>query len=150
MLKKTPFILLIASVLFLLDFLTKMMIRSYFQVNDTIPLIQDIFHITYVQNTGAGFGLLTGYNILLIAIYIVALGVIAFSWKSLPEERVPAGLIGLFIGGIAGNLLDRIIFSHVLDFIDFRFWPVFNIADSGITIGIFGFVLYELFTKKKS
>jgi len=150
MLKKTPFILLIAASLFLIDFLAKMMITSYFEIGQSVPLLHDILQITYVQNTGAGFSLFSGHNSLLIIVYLVALAIIAFSWKSIPEERIPAGLAGLFIGGIVGNLLDRIVFGHVIDFIDFRFWPVFNIADSGITIGVIGFVLYELFNKKKS
>lgn len=148
MLKKTPFILLIAAALFILDLMTKMMIRYYTEVRESIPIIQDFFHITHVQNTGAGFSILTGYNSVLIGVYLAAIVAMAFSWKSLPENKWTMGFMGLLLGGIVGNLVDRIFFGYVTDFIDFRIWPVFNIADSAITIGVFGFVLYEIYKSR--
>ena len=107
----------------------------------TIPLLP-FLHLTYVQNTGAAFGLLRGAGPLLI---LISLAVIVTLMRSLRQEApqaqdLPArcqryGMI-LILGGALGNLIDRIRLGYVVDFVDLRVWPVFNLADSAITIGI--------------
>src|SRR3989338_3316630 len=103
--------------------------------------------IHFVDNTGAGFGILKGQMaILAIISAIVVMGVIYFYHK-IPKEKITQALFGLFLGGVTGNLIDRILRQYVVDFIDVGFWPVFNIADAAISVSVIGLVLY--YWKKK-
>lgn len=103
--------------------------------------------IHFVQNTGAGFGILKGQMALLAIISaIVVMGVIYY-YKKIPQETWVQLLFGLFLGGVAGNLIDRILRKYVVDFIDVGFWPVFNVADMAISVSVLGLVLY--FWKEK-
>ena len=147
-LDKLRFVSAIAAAIIILDQLTKYIVKSSLSAGQTIPIIKNIFHLTYVQNTGAGFGLLKGYNSLLILILFLALGIIIYFWKDIPNKRFSQFLIGLIAGGIVGNLIDRIFLGYVVDMYDFIIWPAFNIADAGITMGVIGLILYELFKKK--
>jgi len=98
--------------------------------------------IHFVDNTGAGFGILKGQMaILAIISAVVAMGVIYFYHK-IPKEKITQALFGLFLGGVTGNLIDRILRQYVVDFIDVGFWPVFNIADMAISVSVIGLVLY--------
>ncbi|HLC22669.1 MAG TPA: signal peptidase II [Candidatus Nanoarchaeia archaeon] len=83
-----------------------------------------------VTNTGALFGLFQGWNTLFLVISFLVLG---FVWMSLRDKPI---VFSLFNAGIVGNMIDRIVFGHVRDFIDVGFWPVFNLADSYLTIGV--------------
>jgi signal peptidase II len=104
-------------------------------VSQTIPLIPGAVHLTSIQNTGAGFGLLRGQQSLLILISLVVVGVILYHLPVIMKERKTVLPYALLWGGALGNLIDRVYFGYVVDFLDFRVWPVFNIADSAITIG---------------
>src|SRR3989338_10470044 len=98
--------------------------------------------IHFVQNTGAGFGILKGQMaVLAIISAVVVMGVIYFYHK-IPKETWAQLLFGLFLGGVAGNLIDRIFRQYVVDFIDVGFWPVFNVADMAISVSVIGLVLY--------
>ncbi|MBI2663691.1 signal peptidase II [Candidatus Woesearchaeota archaeon] len=102
------------------------------------------FRLNYVENTGAAFGILKGYNLLLILISIVVLVIISYYLFVIKNNYAVYGL-GFILSGTIGNLIDRIFFGYVRDFIDFGFWPAFNIADSFITIG--GIILLYLLIK---
>ena len=111
----------------------------------TLPIFPGIFHLTLVRNTGVAFGLLQGWGlwVALVTIGVLAgLALSAFRHGHLNRPLFPLGL-GLVLGGAAGNLLDRVRIGAVIDFLDFRVWPVFNVADSCITIGavLMGWVL---------
>ncbi len=147
--KTSNYILLIASSLFILDLITKILVRMRMTVGNSVPVIDNILYFTHLQNTGAGFSLFTGYNNLLIIIYLAALVIIFYSWKQMPKEKWPMFFMGIILGGIVGNLVDRVFFGYVTDFIDFRVWPVFNVADSGVSVGIFGLILYEIMKNKQ-
>lgn len=100
------------------------------------------FSIHFVHNTGAGFGILKGQMGLLAFISaLVALAVIFF-YNKIPKEKIPQVLFALFLGGVIGNLIDRMLRRYVVDFIDVSFWPVFNIADAAISISVIGLVWY--------
>ena len=86
------------------------------------------FHL--VQNTGAGFGILKGYNLLMIIVSVIALGFFIYYFN---KNKLACSLV---VAGIIGNLVDRVLLGGVRDFIDLRIWPVFNLADSMITVGI--------------
>ena len=93
--------------------------------------------LTYVTNTGAAFGLFPDYGVIFMVIAVVVIATIILYYRHLPGEQwlVQASL-GLQLGGALGNLLDRLRHGHVIDFIDFKIWPVFNVADSSIFIGV--------------
>lgn len=98
--------------------------------------------IHFVQNTGAGFGILKGQMALLSVISTIVLTAVIFYYRKIPREKLAQILFGLFFGGVAGNLIDRILLRYVVDFIDVGFWPVFNIADAAISVSVIGLVLY--------
>ena len=134
---------IVVFVVVLLDYVTKYLVQTYMTVHETIPLIKDVFHLTYVQNTGAGFSILKGQNSLLLLVSLVIIGFLLWYWyTSLRKESVVLLPVGLIIGGAVGNVIDRITLGHVVDFLDFRVWPVFNVADSGITIGAILLFIY--------
>jgi len=98
--------------------------------------------IHFVQNTGAGFGILKGQMAILAIISTIVLMGTIFFYNKIPKEKLVQALFGLFLGGVAGNLIDRILRELVVDFIDVGFWPVFNIADAAISVSAIGLVLY--------
>ncbi len=103
---------------------------------ESIPIVKQVFHLTYILNPGAAFGFLAYQtNLFIIVTAGLVLGVLLF-YRSLPLERVLVRYgLALVVGGALGNLVDRLRFGKVVDFLDFRVWPVFNLADSAIVIG---------------
>ena len=122
---------------FLADQYTKYLVSCNMTVNETIPIIPGIFDLTYVRNTGAAFGMLAGKTVLLSIVtgaMLIALSVYAVSQrKNIPVlERISLALI---VGGGLGNLVTRLLYRYVIDFFNFYFWPVFNVADICICVG---------------
>ncbi len=140
--KNASFILSISLAIILLDQLTKYIVSKYISLNQSIPVIKNILHLTYIKNTGAGFGILKGQNTALIFISLIIIGVILFYFDRITKEWQIHVPIALILGGAISNLIDRIFLDHVIDFIDFRIWPAFNIADSCITIGSLWLIIY--------
>ena len=107
-----------------------------------IEALRPYFTIHHVRNTGAAFGILPGGGTLLMIIALVVVGVIIYFYRQLPERvwlvRVA---LGLQLGGAVGNLIDRVRLGYVIDFFDVKFWPVFNIADSSIVVGVFALLI---------
>jgi signal peptidase II len=106
-----------------------------------LPLVGDYLRLTYVQNRGAAFGLLQDQTAFFVFVGILVIGVIAASYRYLPRSGFRLHLaLGLQLGGAVGNLIDRIRQGYVVDFVDFGYhsnwWPVFNVADSAIVIGV--------------
>ena len=111
--------------------------------------IPDIFHITYILNPGAAFGILQNQRFFFIIIAAIMLGALIYFYSYLPKGNLMLDVgIGIFAGGAAGNLIDRVQTGHVVDFFDFRIWPVFNIADIGICVGV-GFIIYTMVANTK-
>ena len=135
--KKTKIMLSVAALVIFLDQLTKFLIKNNFQLNESIPIIKNIFHLTYVTNTGSAFGLFKGFNLFFVLFSIIVIFVIFYYLRQIKEkDKMVIYSIGLLLGGTIGNLIDRIAYDAVIDFIDFRVWPVFNIADSAVTISV--------------
>ena len=104
-------------------------------------MIPGVFHLTRVNNTGAAFGILRGYSGVLVSVAfgcVVFLGIYLFRKFFLKKEISSlVALALLFVAaGALGNLYDRVFYGYVVDFIDFRIWPVFNIADTSISVGL--------------
>lgn len=117
-----------------LDQVTKLAARFYLQ--DNLVEILPYFWLNYVENTGAAFGILQNGNLVLIFIMISIIGYILWNWRELISFGKWAKWgAALILAGAIGNLFDRITLGYVVDFLDFRVWPVFNGADSFITVG---------------
>tara|TARA_Y100000310_G_C20478770_1_gene713688 strand:+ start:258 stop:710 length:453 start_codon:yes stop_codon:yes gene_type:complete len=135
---------IIAISVILLDQLTKLLITNNLELNSSIPLIKNILHFTYITNTGSLFGLFQNSKFFNILILIISFAVIISLIYLLQKDNNKKLniLYGLLLGGTIGNLIDRIIHSHVIDFIDIRVWPIFNIADSAISISLILLLIY--------
>lgn len=118
------------------DRISKVVCRQYLRPLGSVPVIKGIFHLTYVENTGAAFGMLQGSTwFLALTNALVSAAVAYLILKNKPQNRYVKLSLSLILGGALGNLVDRVLFGYVVDFLDFRIWPVFNIADSCVVVG---------------
>lgn len=128
---------LIVVVSVVLDQLSKYWMMSHFAYGQSLPIIPNIFHLTYILNEGAAFSILSGKTWLLIVISLVAMGGIFWYYRQVPKEQVYKQLaLACITGGAFGNFIDRIWLGAVRDFFDFRIWPIFNIADCFVVVGV--------------
>ncbi len=128
----TSIFFLIAILILLLDQITKIGVRSSIKQGTSLEIIPNILFFSHTTNTGASFSLFTSFSSILTIIALVVVIAIILFHKKIPDNyKLPFALI---LGGTLGNLTDRLIFGTVTDFIDFRVWPIFNGADSAITI----------------
>lgn len=128
----------------IIDQLSKYIVVESMALGESIPLIDGIFHLTYILNPGAAFGMFAHSRLFFIVIGVAVIGIIMWARKEILASpwEVKAGC-GLFLGGAIGNLIDRVRQGTVIDFFDFRVWPVFNIADIAICIGV-GLIIWNL------
>lgn len=141
-------ILATGAVVFLLDMIAKKVVRTLMTPNQSIPVIPGVFHLTYVLNPGAAFGLFAQRTNYFIAVSVVVIALILLFGNRLARgNRVLQAGFGLMLGGAVGNLVDRVVAGKVTDFMDFRIWPVFNVADASIVIGVGLFALDAFFGK---
>ena len=141
-----------------LDQLTKEWIQRTMELHQSIPVIPDFFNLTLIKNPGAAFGLLSESGGALrtaffIVVAIVALGVLTYLYRNTPREIWVLRLaLSLVMAGAVGNLIDRVRFGEVVDFLDFyvgRYhWPAFNVADSCITVGVTLLILHGFLSRK--
>ena len=138
-------------ILIVIDQLIKCIVSTNMSLNTSIILIKDFLNITYVRNIGAAFSILEGNRIFLIAVTLIALIGIYLLIKNKTFKKIETIIYTLIISGIIGNLIDRIIFGYVIDYVDFKLlgynMPVFNLADSLIVIGC---VLLLIMTVKEN
>ena len=133
----------IAIIIILIDQITKFLIKTSFQLKESLLIIKNFFHLTYIHNFGAGFGILQQQHLILIFISLIVVGVIFYYLDKIGEkEKLLQILVGFILGGTIGNVTDRIAYGFVIDFLDFRIWPIFNVADSFVTVGVIGLVIY--------
>ncbi len=127
-----PFIVLLAA-----DQATKLLIRSTMVEGQSIPVIENIFHITYIENPGAAFGILANQRMLFLILTAIIVGVMVYLYLSLRNKKsLTAISLGVVVSGAIGNFIDRFVQGTVTDFLDFRIWPIFNVADICICVGL--------------
>lgn len=129
-----------------IDQLSKAYIARYMQPGDSLAIIPGVFHITYVQNPGAAFGIFayrTEFFIVTAILFLFVVLLLLFYLPTNPKVTIPMSIL---TGGVLGNMIDRLRTRYVVDFIDFRVWPVLNIADIFIFVGAV-FIFIYLFTK---
>ncbi len=156
--RKYAILLILTSTVMSLDQATKAMIVSRFRLNEILPVIGGVFNITYVRNTGAAFGILQNANPVFrvpffIIVPLVALIAIAMIFKKIADADAKLSVaLSLVIGGALGNLVDRLRFGFVVDFLDFHWrvyhFPSFNVADSSICIGV-GILMLDLLAQER-
>ena len=138
-----PILLLVLGVT-LVDQLTKYYIQKTIALGTSIPVIENIFHITYILNPGAAFGILEHKTMFFLGIAAVLLVALLYIFPRIPREMTLLRCgVGLMAGGALGNVIDRARTGKVVDFFDFRIWPIFNIADVAICTGVAA-ILYTL------
>ncbi len=148
--KRLRLSLIVATIVVALDQLSKLWIRDNLVPGESLPEI-GFLRLTYVVNTGSAFGLFANQTFLLIVITIVSLTSILLFLRYLSSaSALTNASLGLILGGAVGNLIDRLHFGYVIDFIDIRLWgglhwPAFNVADAAIVVGIFtlAYSLYQ-------
>lgn len=138
---------IIVIVTFFLDQASKFFASRNLIPNESTAVIKNFFHFTLIHNTGAAFGIFKNQALFFVIISLIAVSSIFIFLKKRKSAFFPrdAGL-ALILAGALGNLVDRLRFGYVVDFLDFRIWPVFNVADSAITIGTF-LVIISLCTR---
>jgi signal peptidase II len=128
---------LIAVAVFALDQVTKLIVRATLDPGEAWPDRDWVLNIVNVSNSGAAFGMLQGQTVFLVVTSIVGVAAIVLYYLYPPMEHGLLRLaLGLQLGGAAGNLIDRVRTGEVTDFVNFSFWPAFNVADSAISIGV--------------
>ena len=138
----------IGILVFVIDQLVKHLVVSTMHLGQSFPVIKGIFHITYVLNPGAAFGMLEHQRWFFIVVALAAVLLGVFFYRKLQQESIPMRSgAGLLLGGAVGNLADRIQSGLVVDFLDFRVWPVFNIADIAICAGA-GILIYDIWQRR--
>lgn len=123
--------------LLIADQAVKHLIRTTMVQGQSIPIIENIFHITYIENPGAAFGILANQRMLFLILTAVIVGVMIYLYCSLSNKKsLTAISLGIVVSGAIGNFIDRFMQGTVTDFLDFRIWPIFNIADIAICVGL--------------
>jgi len=156
--KYTVFFLTLAAVI-LVDQFTKIYVNATMSLGQSIPVIDGLFNITFVKNPGAAFGFLAEASPLFRSFFLIAVTVIAiililyFVAKNSAAELLLTFSLSLIMGGALGNLVDRVRYGEVIDYLDFYIgsfhWPAFNAADTAITLGAL-LLLYEIFKRRSA
>jgi signal peptidase II len=137
----------LAGGVLVLDQVTKVWVSAVMRLHETRPVITGFLSLTLVHNTGAAFGILAGERSpvrtwFFPLVSLLAIGVVLWLlWRLRPEQKLEAAALSLILGGALGNVVDRVRFGKVIDFIDVHFrtyhWPAFNVADAAISVGVF-------------
>ena len=138
----------------MIDFVIKYLIRTNFKILDTYTIIKNFFYLTYVKNTGAAFSVLENNMLFIILMSIVLLIYLVYYLNKTKLEKLQKVSLILIISGVIGNLIDRVFFSGVIDYLSFvifgYYFPIFNLADTYIVIGVFLLIGGEVYGKINS
>ena len=142
-------IIIISIILLCIDQIAKLLVINLLTKTDSITIIKNFFYLTYINNDGAAFSILVGKRIFLILVaIIVIIMLIHYIKKNNIQNKLEIVSLALIIGGSLGNLMDRVVRGYVIDFLDFKIFnynfPIFNLADTFIVIGVFLLLLKEI------
>ncbi|MCK4903416.1 MAG: signal peptidase II [Candidatus Marinimicrobia bacterium] len=149
-------VLTISVVIVLIDQISKFLIRSSMELHETIPVIKNFFHLTYVSNDGMAFGINFpgGIYLFSIASFLLTIFLIGYLWTERKGHLILRISLALIIAGAIGNFIDRVMFKEVVDMFDFIFWGhhwyIFNVADSAVTVGMILYLTYSFFLQQKT
>ncbi len=128
-------IFIIAAAILGLDQLVKFFLSKNLVLGQPVAVIKNIFYLTLVHNRGAAFGVFKNLTFIFVFTALAVIVLIIKDLRKVKQVNLYALSLALILAGATGNLIDRLRFGYVVDFLDFRVWPVFNIADSSITVG---------------
>jgi signal peptidase II len=135
-LRRQAYLYVVAVAVFMLDRATKVLVQHYLPVDAPHPVVGHLVYLTHTQNTGAAFSLAPSVGgLFLVLAGIVSVAIILYNRRLAPGEVLLRVGLGMIMGGALGNAIDRAVAGSVTDFIDLRWWPVFNVADSFIVVG---------------
>lgn len=133
------------------DQVTKALVRASMRIGESHAIISGVLWLTRVRNTGAAFGMFKGQRPVLVVVAVVVLAAIVYVATHLrPDSALARTALALIAAGAAGNLIDRVILGGVTDFLDLGWWPVFNVADMALDIGVALLVWWVLFGHEKA
>lgn len=136
-------LIILGIIIVFADQFSKHLVETYLYLGQSIPIISDIVNITLLRNPGALFGFMPDGRWIFIVITIISLAIMVLLMIEIPRGKIYMRVgMTLIMAGALGNLIDRVRFGYVIDFIDFGFWPVFNIADTALIVGA-AFFLFE-------
>lgn len=143
---------LLALIIVVIDQVTKAIIVRSMSLSETIPLIEGVFHITSHRNRGAAFGILQDARLFFIVVTVIVVAAIIWYMPRLQQHKLSLTALSLILGGAVGNFIDRLLQGEVVDFLDFRLinFPIFNVADSAIVIGVVLLLLDSLRDSKRT
>ena len=141
--------IIISIILLCIDQISKLLVVNLLTKTNSITIIKNFFYLTYINNDGAAFSILVGKRIFLILIAVlVIVMLIRYIKKNNIQNKLELVSLALIIGGSLGNLMDRLVRGYVIDFLDFKLFnynfPIFNLADTFIVIGVFLLLLKEI------
>lgn len=144
--------IIVILIIIILDQTSKFLITNFFNVGDTLTIIRNFFNLTYHKNLGAAFGIFQGSILFLICISLLILVyLIKEMKKSISNKLIFYSFITL-IGGLIGNLIDRVFLGYVRDFLEFKIFnynaPIFNVSDICITIGVISLIIFAFMEEK--
>lgn len=138
------YLFLTGVLVIILDQLSKYYVVHHFELGESVPVIQNIFHWTYILNPGAAFGMFEGQRWIFVLIAVCVLFAMAhFKDEIMASDWWTHYGVALFVGGALGNVIDRVRQGLVIDFFDFRIWPIFNVADIAICCGV-GMIIWSI------
>lgn len=143
-----------AAIVFVADQTTKALVVTGIALNERVRIVGDLVQLWHVRNSGAAFSLFQGGTLLFLVVTVLAIGMIVYFHRTFRGRNLWLQvLLGVILGGTAGNLVDRVRFGYVTDFVSVGFgevrWPTFNVADSSIVVGIGLLVLYLFLTDRR-
>jgi signal peptidase II len=135
----------IGAMVVILDQVTKLLVQSKMHVGQSIKVLHPVLYFTYVKNPGAAFGIFPAGSFLFVIItFVVLAGVLWYLYRARPKDQRLLWGIVFCASGALGNVIDRLRIGKVVDFIDVRIWPIFNVADMAIVLGVILVLLYTL------
>ena len=146
-------IILISLLTLGIDIISKQLVLNFMLEHQSITIIKNFFYITFAKNTGVAFSFLEGKVPLIIIMTSIIIILILKYIKSTNPNKYESISYGLILGGAIGNLIDRIIYGYVIDFLDFNIfgypYPIFNLADTAIVIGVIALIILSLIEEKR-
>ena len=141
-------IIIITFLVFLFDILSKIVVINYLQLEESVKVINNFLYLTYVRNTGAAWSILSNNSYVVLGIsLLIIVGIIWYIWKNKIDNRFEKVAYSLVLGGAIGNFINRLFYGYVIDFIDIKIfgydYPIFNLADVFIVIGVILLIIYS-------
>lgn len=142
-------LVLVAVAIIIVERIIKYYIVDNLRLGESIPVWGNFLMITRSENMGAAFGILRGQNWIFIAAAFIVLFLVIYYYNRIIYDRLLIIATSFIIAGTVGNMTDRVFFNHVIDYINFSFWPTFNLSDASLTVGVILLMVYILMWDKK-